>query len=40
MEPTETQAENSEEAVRNAANIAKSISNQEVNIDTLLKVPV
>ena len=45
MEPTESQ-ENLEaeqiapEVVRNAANIAKSISNQEVNIDTLLKVPV
>ncbi len=40
METTETQPEVSEEAVRNAANIAKSISNKEVNIDTLLKVPV
>lgn len=40
MESTEPQAEGSQEAVRNAAHIAKSISNQEVNIDTLLKVPV
>lgn len=40
QETQETENEDQTSNVRSAASIARSISSQEVNIDTLLKVPV